>query len=126
MCFRKNSYREKEWNGSTYVLINGKDIMRIKDANKRFFWEQHNRSKEEYKKFVEKSQSFFERFISDEVSDIEWINMENEKIDALYVYADVSNEIILRKKKKKYQCINGRHRCAIAKKYRLNILGRLE
>lgn len=126
MCFRKNSYREKEWNGSTYVLINGKDIMRIKDANKRFFWEQHNRSKEEYKKFVEKSQSFFERFISDEVSDIEWINMENEKIDALYVYADVSNEIILRKNKKKYQCINGRHRCAIAKKYRLNILGRLE
>ena len=68
MCFGKNSYREKEWNGSTYVLINGKDIMRIKDANKRFFWEQHNRSKEEYKKFVEKSQSFFERFISDEVS----------------------------------------------------------
>ena len=126
MCFRKNSYREKEWDGSTYVLINGKDIMRIKDANKRFFWEQHNRSKEEYKKFVEKSQSFFERFISDEVSDIEWINMENEKIDALYVYADVSNEIILRKNKKKYQCINGRHRCAIAKKYRLNILGRLE
>ena len=126
MCFRKNSYREKEWNGSTYVLINGKDIMRIKDANKRFFWEQHNRSKEEYKKFVEKSQSFFERFISDEVSDIEWINMENEKIDALYVYADASNEIILRKNKKKYQCINGRHRCAIAKKYRLNILGRLE
>lgn len=126
MCFRKNSYREKEWNGSTYVLINGKDIMRIKDTNKRFFWEQHNRSKEEYKKLVEKSQSFFERFISDEVSDIEWINMENEKIDALYVYADVSNEIILRKNKKKYQCINGRHRCAIAKKYRLNILGRLE
>lgn len=82
MCFGKNSYREKEWNGSTYVLINGKDIMRIKDANKRFFWEQHNRSKEECKKFVEKSQSFFERFISDEVSDIEWINMENEKIDA--------------------------------------------
>ena len=126
MCFGKNSYREKEWNGSTYVLINGKDIMRIKDANKRFFWEQHNRSKEEYKKFVERSQTFFERFITDEVSDTEWINMEDEKIDALYVYADVSNEIMLRKNKRKYQCINGRHRCAIAKKYRLNILGRLE
>lgn len=123
--FRKRKDREFEWNGSTYVLINGKDIMRIDDVNKRYFWKQHNRSKEEYKQFVIKSQIFFERFVAGKMYAEEWIEIGDEKADALYVYADASNEIMLHKVKNKYQCINGRHRCAVAKKYRLNILGRL-
>lgn len=106
-----------------YVCIQGNEIEEIYDISDEHFWKTKGRTEHEYKEFVEASQDFFIKFAAG-------IDCDGYKIngaDANYVYVHIGNCIMVRKNGDKYICTsNGRHRCAVAKKYNLKLLVRIE
>ena len=105
----------------TYKIINGKDIIEIPQMESDNFWKGKPFSKEEYCKFIEDSQDFFEKYIQG--IDCTNLRIGTNNAKAIYVYESLQNCIKVRKIDSGYMCIdNGRHRCAAAKELGLNIL----
>lgn len=105
--------------GGKYICINGSEIIDIPGSNKPEFWEHSKYSEEEYKSFINNSQDFFDAYTNKK-------NYENYKIDSVdasYVYIHCGNCIVVKQTPDGYICgDNGKHRCAVAKKYNLRIL----
>lgn len=102
------------YNGE-YIVIDGSKLEKIKID--KFFWYKY--SEEEYRKFVEDSQEFFEKYQKGEDCTGYMIGESN----ALYVWEDMANCITVGKTKKGYGiAANGRHRAYIARKYKLKLL----
>lgn len=104
-----------------FILINGRDIELTEEVNEDTFWISKNYDEEDYLKLLKESQDFFYNFLT-EAPDIERFYTSTGYQQLMIWIAD-SNCVKVSKKGSKYFCIfNGRHRCAVAKKYGLDIL----
>lgn len=104
-----------KFSNGEYIVIEGKQLADV--TQDEYFWKRG--SEVEYKKFVEESQPFFEKFQKGEDCSGERIG----KANALYVYVDLANCITVEKLGELYYIAsNGRHRAVVAKKYGLKLL----
>lgn len=111
----KGNRMMNKFSNGQYIVIEGEQLADI--IQDEHFWKRG--SEEKYKKFVEESQPFFEKFQKGE----DCIGERIGKANALYVYVDVANCITVKKIDDLYYISsNGRHRAAVAKKYGLKLL----
>lgn len=104
-----------KFSNGNYIVIQGIQLADI--TQDEYFWKKG--SEEKYRKFVEESLPFFEKFQKGEECSDEWIG----KANALYVYVDLANCVTVKKLGELYYVVsNGRHRAAVAKKYGLKLL----
>lgn len=104
--------------GYIYKCIKGINIGSIYQENTNFFWTK-SYTEQQYKDFVKASQDFFDKFIR--VEDCRGYKIDGS--DAYYVYINLGNCIMGQEVNGIFICgSNGRHRCAVAKKYNLNLL----
>ncbi|MDE7436682.1 MAG: hypothetical protein K2N01_12810 [Lachnospiraceae bacterium] len=100
-----------------YIVINGRMLDKLpKEFVDRYFWKD-TYSEKQFRKFIEDSQDFFERYQRGEDCTGYMIGNAN----ALHVWEDRC--VTVGKSKTGYGfATNGRHRIYVARKYKLNIL----
>ena len=110
-----------EINKENYVIINGRDIELGPEVEDSYFWKAKNYSEWDYLRLIRESIDFFYKFLSGD-SDVDKM-YTSTGYQQLMVWVSESNCVRVSKHGSKYRCIfNGRHRCAVAKKYGLYIL----
>ena len=103
-----------------FVIINGKDLIEIPESKDKYFWKYKNRTEMDYLRLIKESQMFFKMYIQD--NNCKGYTL-SENYDPRMIWIYSGNCVRVRKFGDKYMCImNGRHRCAVAKKYKLDIL----
>lgn len=101
-----------------YIIIQPSEIGRLEKPE---FGTGRRGTELEYKKLIEDSQEFFQRYIENPTTDSFYIE---EKKDAAYIFVDIANAITVGKNEYgQYEMdSNGRHRLYVAKKYKLPLL----
>ena len=102
-----------------YKVINGSEIVEIRNSEDKDFWKFGHYTRKEYFDFIKASQAFFQDYNNGKCC-------EDYKIgnaDALSVYEHCGNCVEVYKNKDGYVCgDDGRHRCAAAKELGLDLL----
>lgn len=110
-----------EINRDNFILINGKDIELSSEVENSYFWASKDYKEEDYLKLLKESQSFFCKYLKG-MPDIDKL-YTSTGYQQLMIWVSESNCVRVSKHGSKYRCtFNGRHRCAVAKKYGLDIL----
>ena len=108
-------------NRDNYIIINGRDIELGPEVEYNYFWEMKEYREEDYLKLLLESQGFFYQYLKN-IPDIDKI-YTSTGYQQLMLWVSQSNCVRVTKHGSKYRCtFNGRHRCAVAKKYGLDIL----
>lgn len=105
------------WDKNNYQVVFCDDIV-IYGINENDFWGYKSREKEEYEELVRGSQEFFDAF--ELGNDTENYKFANEELE--YLYMGKKAVVVRTDENGKLVCVEGRHRCAIAKEYGLKML----